>query len=97
MTEQFDHDPFSAFDRRDEDDASDTLDPFFDRGDKPDTDRAATVETREERAALRRAFTRASSAWNADAGPIEKTVAAGENLYFAAWAYIEALEEQAAA
>lgn len=37
---------------------------------------------------------RAMAAWNKDAGPIEKTVKAGEDLYFAALFLIEELREK---
>jgi hypothetical protein len=36
-----------------------------------------------DRALLIAAFRKASRAWNADGGPIEKTVKAGEDLFFA--------------
>jgi len=44
-----------------------------------------------DRAARVAAFRKASRAWNADGGPIEKTVKAGEDLYFAAHFLIEDL------
>lgn len=48
-------------------------------------------------AALRRQWDRARKAWNRDNGPIEATVNAGENLYFAASNLIEALSKENAA
>jgi hypothetical protein len=44
-----------------------------------------------DRGALVSAFRKASRAWNADGGPIEKTVKAGEDLFFAAHFLIEDL------
>lgn len=46
---------------------------------------------------LYRAYKAAQRAWNKDGGPIEKTVKAGEDLYFAAEFLIEALNERLAA
>ena len=45
---------------------------------------------------LRRDWEAAKSAWNNDGGPLEKTVEAGERLYFAGIFLIEHLEEIAA-
>ena len=44
-----------------------------------------------DRALLIAAFRKASRAWNADGGPIEKTVKAGEDLFFAAHFLVEDL------
>jgi len=51
----------------------------------------ASLRPEPDRAALVAAFRKASRAWNADGGPIEKTVKAGEELYFAAHFLIEDL------
>jgi len=45
----------------------------------------------DDRAARVAAFRKASRAWNKDGGPIEATVKAGEDLYFAAHFLIEDL------
>lgn len=42
---------------------------------------------------LRRKWKAAQHAWNKDSGPIEKTIQAGEDLYFAATFLIDRLEE----
>jgi len=44
-----------------------------------------------DHALLIAAFRKASRAWNADGGPIEKTVKAGEDLFFAAHFLVENL------
>lgn len=43
---------------------------------------------------LRSEWQKACRAWNADGGPLEKTVKADEDLYFAALFLIEHLEER---
>ena len=48
---------------------------------RPSTDRPLLIA----------AFRKASRAWNADGGPIEKTVKAGEDLFFAAHFLVEDL------
>lgn len=43
---------------------------------------------------FRSKFESAVNAWNSDPGPIERTIEAGENLYFAAHNLIDELTEQ---
>jgi len=50
--------------------------------------------TEPTRAQLIARWESAKRAWNRDGGPIEKTVKAGEDLYFAADFLIEALLEE---
>jgi len=52
----------------------------------------ACVDPLDDIPALQRKWEAAQRAWNRDGGPIEKTVKAGEDLYFAASFLIEALQ-----